>query len=223
MSILYALVARKRDVLVEFTSAAGNFPTVTRILLTKIPMQDGRMSYLYGDHVFNYIVDGGITFLCMSENIKARIAFLFLDNVVKIWRERYTEIEQTALAFSLDDAFRPVLKERMEYYSNKGDNFALVNEKIDSVKNIMVENIDRVLERGERIELLVDKTDRLLEQSFKFEKASKSLKRDIWWRSVRNKCIILGIVLIILGFIVAMVCGLSLKGKCFVDQNQKKR
>lgn len=35
----------------------------------------------------------------------------------------------------------------------------------------MIENIDRVLERGERIELLVDKTDRLNQQAFKFEKS----------------------------------------------------
>ena len=34
----------------------------------------------------------------------------------------------------------------------------------------MIENIDRVLERGEKIELLVDKTDRLNQQAFKFEK-----------------------------------------------------
>jgi Synaptobrevin len=32
---------------------------------------------------------------------------------------------------------------------------------VDEVKNIMVENIERVLERGEKIELLVDKTDNL--------------------------------------------------------------
>lgn len=35
----------------------------------------------------------------------------------------------------------------------------------------MIENIDRVLERGEKIELLVDKTDRLNQQAFKFEKS----------------------------------------------------
>ena len=32
---------------------------------------------------------------------------------------------------------------------------------MDEVKNIMVENIEKVLERGEKIELLVDKTDNL--------------------------------------------------------------
>lgn len=39
----------------------------------------------------------------------------------------------------------------------------------------MIENIDRVLERGERIELLVDKTDRLSQNARKFEKSVKSL------------------------------------------------
>lgn len=35
----------------------------------------------------------------------------------------------------------------------------------------MIENIDRVLERGERIELLVDKTDKLSQNARKFEKS----------------------------------------------------
>jgi vesicle-associated membrane protein 7 len=46
-----------------------------------------------------------------------------------------------------------------------------VQAQIDTVKDVMIENIDRVLERGERIELLVDKTDRLNQQAFKFEKS----------------------------------------------------
>lgn len=32
---------------------------------------------------------------------------------------------------------------------------------MDEVKSVMVQNIEKVLERGERIELLVDKTDSL--------------------------------------------------------------
>ena len=36
-----------------------------------------------------------------------------------------------------------------------------LQKKVDEVKNIMVDNIEKVLERGEKIELLVDKTDNL--------------------------------------------------------------
>ncbi len=35
MTILYALIARKKNVLAEYTSSSGNFPTVTRSLIYK--------------------------------------------------------------------------------------------------------------------------------------------------------------------------------------------
>lgn len=47
----------------------------------------------------------------------------------------------------------------------------------------MVHNIERVLERGERIELLVDKTDNLNQQAFAFKKRSTQLKRAMWWKN----------------------------------------
>ena len=59
MPILYALISRKKSVLAEFTSSSGNFPTVTRVLLAKIPENDSKMSYVYDKYVFHYIVDQG--------------------------------------------------------------------------------------------------------------------------------------------------------------------
>jgi hypothetical protein len=114
MPILYALVARGKNVLAEYTSAQGNFPTVTRVLLSKIPDQDGKMSYVYDSHVFHYVVDNGITFLCMAdEGMKRRLTFAFLDEIKRLWRHEYTAIEQTALAFSLNDQFSPVLRQQI--------------------------------------------------------------------------------------------------------------
>lgn len=46
MTIVYALIARGKAVLAEFTATAGNFPTVTRVLLNKIPAEATRMSYV---------------------------------------------------------------------------------------------------------------------------------------------------------------------------------
>jgi hypothetical protein len=114
MPILYALVARGKNVLAEYTSAQGNFPTVTRVLLSKIPDQDGKMSYVYDSHVFHYVVDNGITFLCMAdEGMKRRLTFAFLDEIKRLWRHEFTAIEQTALAFSLNDQFSPILRQQI--------------------------------------------------------------------------------------------------------------
>jgi vesicle-associated membrane protein 7 len=111
----------------------------------------------------------------------------------KTWRDNYTAIERTALPFSMNEPFSPVLKQkivseryvllmygqtdvlacRQDFYNTNpsSDNINKVQAQIDTVKDVMIENIDRVLERGERIELLVDKTDRLNQQAFKFEKS----------------------------------------------------
>ena len=60
--------------------------------------------------------------------------------------------------------------EQDHYNTNPSvDTIARVQAQIDEVKDVMIENIDRVLERGERIELLVDKTDRLSQTAFKFK------------------------------------------------------
>jgi hypothetical protein len=150
------------------------FEEYFRVLLAKIPEQDGKMSYVYDKHIFHYIVDAGMTFLCMAdESTKRRITFAFLEDIKTLWREKYGSVEQSALAFSLNDIFSPVLRQRMEYFSenpNAADGIARVQAQIDNVKEVMVENIDRVLERGEKIELLVDKTEKLNQQAFKFEK-----------------------------------------------------
>ena len=114
MPILYALIARKKAVLAEYTSSSGNFPTVTRVLLSKIPEHDSKMSYVYDKYVFHYLVDQGITFLCMSdESMKRRQTFAFLDDIKKHWRDRFASSEQTALAFSMNEIFSPVLRQRI--------------------------------------------------------------------------------------------------------------
>ncbi len=66
-------------------------------------------------HTFHYVVSSGITFLCMTEqSIPRRTVFAFLDDIIAHWRSRFTEIdEQTAIAFSLNDAFAPLLQERL--------------------------------------------------------------------------------------------------------------
>ena len=49
----------------------------------------------------------------------------------------------------------------------------------------MVENIDKLLERGENIELLLDKTEELNDNAFKFQKSSKRLHYKMWCKNVK--------------------------------------
>lgn len=215
MTIFYALVSRKKTVLAEYTSSTGNFTTVTRVLLAKIDSDhDTKMSYVYDKHVFHYIIDQGITFLCMSdESMKRRVVFSFLQDIIATWRSTYTAaVEQSALAFTLNQAFGPVLQKKIDAYNSNittVDNISNVQAQLDEVKDVMIENIDRVLERGEKIELLVERTDQLNQQSFRFEKSSRMLKRTMYMRKLKNYAIAAVMIIVLVLIITMMACGIT--------------
>lgn len=210
MPIIYSIVARGTTVLAEFSAAQGNFAEVTRRILEKIPAQDSKMSYVYDKHIFHYVVNGGLTFLCMAdEDFGRRIPFMYLEDIKNRFRSTYGDRGRTALAFAMNEDFSRTMSNLMDYYSKntESDQITHVKSEIDSVKNIMVDNIEKVLERGERIELLVDKTETLQSNAFRFKKQSTALKRAMWWKNVKLTLVIVFVVLIVVYFIVALICG----------------
>jgi hypothetical protein len=106
MTILYSLVARGKTVLAEYTFTSGNFPTITRVLLGKIDDKDAKMSYVYDQHVFHYIVENHIIYMCMCDDMdKRRIPFGFLEDIKQRFQSTYGERAQTAIAFAMSEDF----------------------------------------------------------------------------------------------------------------------
>merc|ERR1712097_126092 len=94
------------------------------------------------------------------------------------------------------------IQTQLEFYNGpQADQFATVHKKLDDVKNVMVQNIEMVLERGEKLELLVDKTDRLQASAFTFEKSSRKLKEAMFWKKVKLYMPAIGL----LGFVVFII------------------
>lgn len=49
----------------------------------------------------------------------------------------------------------------------------------------MVQNIDSILQRGERLDLLVDKTDTLAGQAYAFRRGARAVRRQQWWKNTK--------------------------------------
>ncbi|OQS04380.1 vesicle-associated membrane protein [Thraustotheca clavata] len=210
MAIVYALVARGKIVLAEYTASSGNFPTVTRVLLAKIPLEDSKMSYVYDMHVFHYIVKDGITYLCMADNdFKRRVPFQFLEDMKNRFLTTYGDRGRTAIAFAMNAEFQHVIQRQMDYFNANPevDTVIQVQQSLDEVKDTMVENIEKVLGRGEKFELLVDRTDQLNQQSFVFNRKSRKLRKAMWWRSMKMWLCLGCLAVLIIYFVISMACG----------------
>ncbi|EGC32919.1 hypothetical protein DICPUDRAFT_37568 [Dictyostelium purpureum] len=198
MPIIYSLVARGSSVLAEFTNTTGNFTTITKRILDLIPPNDTKMSYVYEKYIFHYLVNDQLTYLCMAdEEFGRRIPFAFLEDVKNRFKSMYGDKGKTANAYGMNSDFSRTLENLMDHYSNNRsvDTMSRTMMEVDEVKNILVSDIaPQLLKRGEKIEILVDRTESLNQQSFKFKKQSKQLKCAMWWKNVKLMLIIAAIV-----------------------------
>lgn len=86
---------------------------------------------------------------------------------------------------------------RGEDNAEQDDAIRTAQREIEDVRGIMTRNIEGLLERGERIDLLVDKTDRLGGSAREFRVRSRGLKRRMWWKNVKLMGL-LGLVLVLI-------------------------
>ena len=89
--------------------------------------------------------------------------------------------------------------------------FSDVRGKLDDVKDVMVKNIEMVLERGEKLELLMDKSEQLQLDAFRFQKSSKQLRNAMFWKKVKIYLLIFFVFCVVLYIFLAVLCGPALK------------
>ncbi|TVU27822.1 hypothetical protein EJB05_19323 [Eragrostis curvula] len=207
--IEYAVVARGSVMLAEHGAAAGG--NVARQILERLPDggADCRVSYTQDLHVFHVNRTDGITALCMADDAAGRrIPFVFLEDIHGRFVKTYGRAALTALAYAMNDEFSRVLSKQMDYYSNdpNADQINRMRGEIDQVRSVMLDNIDRVLERGDRLELLVDKTATMQGNTMRFKQQARRFRNTMWWRNVKLTAALILILSVIIYIVLAYVC-----------------
>ncbi|XP_035828265.1 vesicle-associated membrane protein 7, partial [Aplysia californica] len=172
MPILYSVVARGTTVLAKYASCAGNFTEVTEQILTKIPQENSKLTYSHGSYLFHYVTEERLVYLCITDDEFERSkAFMYLNEIKRRFQSQYGVRAQTALPYAMNSDFSRTMSSQMRSVSeDKPDQVTKVQDQVEELKGIMVRNIDQLAERGERLELLVDKTEDLSANSVTFKK-----------------------------------------------------
>uniref|UniRef100_A0A3P8UVW5 Vesicle-associated membrane protein 4 n=1 Tax=Cynoglossus semilaevis TaxID=244447 RepID=A0A3P8UVW5_CYNSE len=70
-------------------------------------------------------------------------------------------------------------------FGAQNDKIKQVQSQVDEVIDVMQENISKVIERGERLDDLQDKSESLSDNASAFSSRAKQLHRRMWWRDMK--------------------------------------
>ncbi|KAE9611808.1 putative Longin-like domain-containing protein [Lupinus albus] len=217
--LIYSFVAKGTVVLAEHTQYSGNFSTIAVQCLQKLPSNSNKYTYSCDGHTFNFVIDNGFVYLVVADesvkddfkqrygaSIKSNDAHPLAgdDDDDDLFEDRFS------IAYHLDREFGPRLKEHMQYCMNHPEEMSKLSKlkaQITDIKGIMMDNIEKVLDRGEKIELLVDKTENLQFQADSFQRQGKQLRRKMWLQNLRMKLIVGGGILILVIILWFIACG----------------
>ncbi|KAF2879642.1 hypothetical protein ILUMI_26532 [Ignelater luminosus] len=217
MPILYSVISRGNTVLAKYASCAGNFAEVTEQIISKIPPYDNKLTYSHGNYLFHYVCELKVIYMCITDDEFERSrAFLFLNEIKRRFQATYGSNVDNAIGYAMNSEFASVLANEMKHYSESHDvdTISKVHGELDELKNIMVKNIDNIAMRGERLELLINKTENLSNNSVTFRKTSRNLARSLFWKNVKLYVIIALIIAVIIYIIVSISCGGLLWQNC---------
>ncbi|KAG5628278.1 hypothetical protein R3W88_001409 [Solanum pinnatisectum] len=210
-SFIYSFVARGTMVLAEYTEFTGNFPAIAAQCLQKLPSSNNKFTYNCDHHTFNFLVQDGYAYCVVSkESVGKQISIAFLERVRADFNKRYGGGKaDTAVAKSLNKEFGPIMKEHMQYIIDHADEIEKllkVKAQVSEVKSIMLENIDKAIERGENLTILSGKTENLRDSALEFKTKGTQIRRKMWYQNMKIKLVVFGIILFLVLIIWLSIC-----------------
>jgi len=78
--------------------------------------------------------------------------------------------------------------------------------QIDDTVGVMRDNINKVSQRGERLDALQDKTDNLAQSAQGFRRGANRVRKQMWWKDMKMRmCLIAGVIILILIIVIPAV------------------
>ena len=201
----YACVASPSgEILVERSASNGNASNIAGLMLQRLPRkanEHGRKTYTMGAEGYTFRLAWRANenaFVVLEKGLGDPGAWKFLGRMRKQWEAQFGSMPlvdmeiTTTVARPFASTLADMLEEPARFIrggsadpNGSNDELGAVSERLEAVRTVMHDSIEKVLERGERIELLVDRADRLEQNAENFAKRSNALKRQYQWRNAR--------------------------------------
>eukprot|EP00050_Salpingoeca_kvevrii_P002351 m.191227 g.191227 ORF g.191227 m.191227 type:complete len:236 (-) comp10592_c1_seq1:5948-6655(-) len=140
-----------------------------------------------GNYIFHYAIEDGVCYLVICEkSFSKKLAFGYLEELRKQFQHEYgSKVDTVARPYAFIAFDNTIQKLKRNYSDERGAhrNLHKLNEELQDVQRIMMQNIDEVLDRGEKIDSLSSKASNLSANSRMYLKDAKYLS----WQAMMRK------------------------------------
>lgn len=140
--------------------------------------------------------------------LRKEFPFLALDRILRAYK---------ACEGSFEASFKKIVEEEDKRIHETSDNAILrgteteplldtrLPAELDEVREVLRANVDRLVMREDRLDLLVNKTDRINTNLRAFRRRTGGLKRGMWWANVKFRVGVAVGVLVSVGVTVGLL------------------
>lgn len=198
MVIVFGLITQAYAVR-GYYGTTGNENQMTRVIMDKIVPKlitaeirrvTLRMEHDIDLHCKRTATD--LIFICAATNqYPVRICWEMLESL---------EQEYGDIAGQSGPSVNRIIRDKIRYYNDPtNDRVMMLRQQTQEVRDTMIVNIESVLERGEQLTELVEKTEVTQEEAREFAKKSRKLK----WKMIRQYLAILCCLAVIVTLLLA--------------------
>lgn len=176
-------------------------------IVPRLPKNNHKRTLTQKDLEIHYKSSGSYIFFCVVQGMTAkRVAWAFVDDMESEFL-RLNNPNNTGRVKAL-------IKDKMNFWNDpSNDKISNLRNKVDEVKDVMIDNIEKVLERGDKLENLTEVTSDLENNANIFNKGTKKLKNNMIMRYVIITMILiillLAALIVVILVIVFAVCGIT--------------
>jgi hypothetical protein len=222
---VYCCVARGDVVLAEFLheNLSRTLERVSRTLLRENVDCSKKMKNSFscptspksgGPFKFHVVCSDGLAHVVLARaDVSRRTSFALLEKLKKEFVSQFGSmcaIDGMQLSEGAMGAeFAPYMKRLLKFYncSQGEDKLQVVKGTLQDVKQSVVRNIEKALDRGEGLDEVCEKSAFLARSSKGFTMQSRALHRAMWWQNARTRCYIFFGALCLVAMGAMYMCG----------------
>mmetsp|Transcript_33498 Transcript_33498/g.60063 ORF Transcript_33498/g.60063 Transcript_33498/m.60063 type:complete len:208 (-) Transcript_33498:1155-1778(-) len=197
MPIIYAAVAQKNSIFAEHPEKEqARLADVCARIVAQVPLnENGKKTFTEDTYKFHYKSLGERVYICVAHTeTPMRVCYSFLESLDPLLAKDFNSPKK-------------ILKERMEFHNDPGsDKLGNLQNEIDEVKDVMMDNIERVLQRGEKLDALAETSNALATNAQDFHRTSRSLHRAYCMKYAKLIALVVCLVIVLILIIVFAVC-----------------